>query len=71
MKRWTEKRIREYIESHDENDTTPHDDLVAMFRAVYGRKPDEDDIREGLWSHICAGVSHDGSGRGGDAAPVA
>ena len=34
MKRWTEKRIREYIESHDENDTTPHDYLVAMFRTL-------------------------------------
>ena len=54
--------VQEYVESHDENVKTPHDDLVEMFRTVYDREPDEDDIREGLWSHICAGVPHDGSG---------
>jgi hypothetical protein len=54
--------VQEYVESHDENIETPHDDLVEMFRTVYDREPDEEDIREGLWSHICAGVEHDGSG---------
>ncbi len=58
MNNYTEDEIREHIESHDENCETPHDDLVAMFATVYGRQPDEDDEREGLWSHICAGVSH-------------
>ena len=55
---WTDDEIRDYIESHDENIETPHADLVAMFRAIYDREPDAEDIREGLWSHICCGVSH-------------
>ena len=55
---YTEDEIREYIESHDDNQETSHDDLVDMFCSIYGREPDQEDIREGLWSHICCGVSH-------------
>ena len=55
---YTEDQIREYIESHDENDPTPDDMLLDMFRSIYGRDPDDDDERMMMWSHICAGVSH-------------
>lgn len=55
---WTEDAIREYIESHDENQSTPEDQLLAMFQAVYGREPDSAEERMDMWSHICAGVSH-------------
>lgn len=55
---WPEDAIREYIESHDENDTTPEAQLVAMFRSVYGRSPEGREERLDMWSHICAGVSH-------------
>lgn len=55
---WDEDAIREYIESHDENDKTPDDQLLSMFRSVYGRSPDGRDEYIDMWSHICAGVSH-------------
>ena len=32
---WDEDAIREYIESHDENDKTPDEQLLAMFRSIY------------------------------------
>ena len=55
---WDEDAIREYIESHDENDKTPDEQLLAMFRSVYGRSPEGRQERLDMWSHICAGVSH-------------
>ena len=58
MKTYTEDEIREYVESHDENQETPHETLVDMFRSIYGSYPTADEIREGLWSHVCCGVSH-------------
>jgi hypothetical protein len=55
---WDEDAIREYIESHDENDKTPDEQLLAMFRSVYGRSPEGREEHLDMWSHICAGVSH-------------
>jgi hypothetical protein len=37
MKTYTEDEIREYIESHDDNDMHDQDELRDMFRSVYGR----------------------------------
>jgi len=54
---WTEDEIREYIESHDDDDAKDMDDLLAMFRTIYGREPDDDERRD-VWSWICNGVSH-------------
>lgn len=54
---WTQDAIHEFIESHDENVPVGDYQLAAMFRAVYGRNPEEDE-RIDMWSHICAGVSH-------------
>jgi hypothetical protein len=55
---WDEDAIREYIESHDENDKTPDEQLLAMFRSIYGRSPEGREEHLDMWSHICAGVSH-------------
>ncbi len=57
--KWDEDAIREYIETHDENDETPEAELLAMFRAIYGRSPDGREEWLDMWSHICAGVDHD------------
>jgi hypothetical protein len=55
---WDEEAIREYIESHDDNDKIPDEQLLAMFRSVYGRSPDGREEWLDMWSYICAGVSH-------------
>ena len=55
---WPEQRIREYIESHKDADRKDADDLLAIFRAIYHRDPDDEDEWMCIWSHICAGVSH-------------
>jgi len=55
---WPGEAICEYIEAHDENDKIPDEQLLAMFRAVYGRSPEGREERIDMWSHICAGVSH-------------
>lgn len=47
------KSVKAATEGGDEFD---EQELVEMFRAVYGREPDSQDYEEGIWSHICAGV---------------
>jgi hypothetical protein len=54
-----EDALREYIEQGDDNDTVAPEELDRLFALVYGRKPDDKDREEGLWSHICAGIGHD------------
>ncbi len=55
---WPEDEIAEYVESHDENDSTPEEQLLAMFRAIYGRNPEGREERMAMWDHICSGVAH-------------
>jgi len=54
---WTKDEIREYVESHEDTDTKDRGDLLAMFRSIYGREPNEDEFRD-VWSWVCNGVSH-------------
>lgn len=54
---YTEDQIREYIESHDDDDTHDREVLAGMFGAVMGREPNEDEAGS-LWSHVCNLVSH-------------
>ena len=58
MTQWTEDEIREYIESHDDTDNMDDVDLLAMFRSIYGRDPEDEDECRDMWSWICNGVSH-------------
>jgi hypothetical protein len=57
MNTYTEDEIREYIESHDDDDAKDPEDLHDMFVSIYGREPDEDEAID-VWSWICNGVSH-------------
>ena len=54
---YTEEEIREYIESHDDNDSHDQAVLADMFESVMGRSPNEDE-HGALWSHVCNLVSH-------------
>jgi hypothetical protein len=54
--RMTEAQAREYVAGHDDSDTLDDDDLEHAFAALYNRRPDDEDRREGLWSHLCAAV---------------
>ena len=56
MNTYTEDEIRDYIESHDENDEIPEEQLLSMFRGIYGREPEGSEERMDMWSHICAGL---------------
>ena len=47
---------RQYVADHDDDDEMTSADLRDCFGALYGREPDADDIRIGLWSLCCAAV---------------
>lgn len=47
-------QAKEYIASHDDQDSLDEDDLEHAFAAITGRRADDDDRREGLWSHLNA-----------------
>ena len=53
----TKKAAIEWVQSHADDDELDDDDLEAAFVAIFGRKPDDDEYDQGLWSHICAAVS--------------
>lgn len=51
----TKSEAKRYVREHDD-DTADLDDLPAVFAAIFGREPDMQDRRDGLWSHCCAAV---------------
>jgi len=55
--RMTEEQAREYVADHADDDDLDSDDLEHAFAAIFGRRADDQDRAEGLWSHLCAGVS--------------
>jgi hypothetical protein len=54
----TKKQAEEWMRAVDE-DNIDDDDLEAAWLAIFKRAPDAQDRREGLWSHLCAAVSHE------------
>ncbi len=50
--RMTEEQAREYVAAHDDDDEMDDDDLEHAFAALTGRRPDDTDRTEGLWSHL-------------------
>ena len=52
----TDAALQEWFDSVDEQFPTDRDEelIPEAFEAVFGREPDEDEKREGLWSHICS-----------------
>lgn len=54
---WTEEEATEWVRSHDDDDTLDDDDLDRAFHSLFGRRPNDSDREQGLWSHVCAAVS--------------
>lgn len=52
----TKAEAKKWVRGHSDDDELDDDDLVAVFTALYGRKPDQDDYDTGLWSLCCAGI---------------
>ena len=44
-----------YVVEH-EDDEVDDDTAAEVFTAMFGRKPDDRDWEEGLWSHCCAAI---------------
>ena len=51
----TKSEAKRYVRTHTD-DSADADDLPAVFAAIFERQPDQQDRREGLWSHCCAAV---------------
>ena len=52
----TKRQAIKYVRSHTDDDDLDDAELAEDFEALYGRKPDSEDRREGLWSHCCASI---------------
>ena len=50
----TEREATQYVLDHADDDNLPDDEVEEVFRAIFGREPDDQDYEEGLWSHILA-----------------
>ena len=55
----TKRQAIKYVRSHTDDDDLEDAELTQVFEALYGRKPDAEDRREGLWSHCCASIQGD------------
>lgn len=52
----TKQEAREYVENHRDDDNLDREEVEAAFSALYGRRPDIQDRRDGVWSLCCAAV---------------
>lgn len=52
--RMTEDEAKEYVADHSDEDDLDEDDLEHAFAAIFGRRADDKDRSEGLWSHLNA-----------------
>ena len=52
--RMTEEEAREWVEDHRDEDELDSDELEHAFAAIFGRRADDHDRQEGLWSHLTA-----------------
>ena len=50
----TEAEAITWVREQDEDSELDQKELEAAFHALYGRKPDEKDRQDGLWSLCCA-----------------
>lgn len=55
--RMTEDEAKEYVTDHTDEEELDDDDLEHAFAAISGRRADDQDRAEGLWSQINAAVS--------------
>lgn len=54
--RMTEDEAKEYVSDHSDDDELDKDDLEHAFAAIFGRRANDQDRAEGLWSHVNAAV---------------
>jgi hypothetical protein len=54
--RMTEAQAREYVAEHNDDGDLDEDDLEHAFAAIFGRRVNDEDRNEGLWSHLCAAI---------------
>ena len=53
----TKREAVAYVKRCDENDGPESEaEAAKIFEALYGRKPDAQDRRDGIWNHCCAYV---------------
>lgn len=52
--RMTEEEAKEWVEEHTDEDELDAEDLEHAFAAIFGRRADDQDRQEGLWSHLTA-----------------
>ena len=57
----TKQQATEWVYGQDEQGEVDQDDLAAAFTALYGRKPDDQDWTDGLWSLCCAATPNCGT----------
>jgi hypothetical protein len=57
----TKYEATEWVYDQDERRGVDPDDLYGAFYALYGREPDADDERAGLWSLCCAATPNCGT----------
>jgi hypothetical protein len=51
-----QKTIREFVDTYNDDDEIPEEDLERIFELAYEREPTDEDREVGLWSLICAWV---------------
>ena len=49
----TYKEAVEWVQEHQDDDELDQEKLENAFEALYERKPDYLDLRDGLWSMCC------------------
>lgn len=49
-------QVEQYIADHADDDEHDAAELEEIFASAYGRRPDDTDREQGLWSLICAAV---------------
>ncbi len=57
--RMTEAEAKGWVTYHADEDDLDADDLEHAFAALFGRRANDQERTEGLWSHLCAAVGVD------------
>jgi len=52
--RMTEESAREWVTGHNDGDNLDPEDLEHAFAAIFGRRADDQERTDGLWSHLCS-----------------
>lgn len=47
-------RAEKWVRDHSDENDLDEEELTAAFRQLFAREPDDDDRKQGLWSHLCS-----------------